>query len=62
VPLLQIAYSARQQVPPFRVTSEIVDYFRIYGVVALMFTAGIVILGVIISRIQMHQALKLGEE
>lgn len=62
VPLLQIAYSARQQVPPFRVTSELVDYFRIYGVVALMFTAGIVILGVIISRIQMHQALKLGEE
>jgi len=62
VPLLQMAYSAAQQVPPFKVIAAREDYIKIYTVVLLMLTIGLSVLGIIISKIKIHQAIKLGED
>lgn len=62
VPLLQMVYSASEQIPPFRVVASRKDYIKIYTVVAFMLTTGIGILSIIISKIKIHQAIKLGED
>lgn len=62
VPLLQMVYSAAQQVPPFKVAAAREDYIRIYAVVLMMLSIGLSVLGFIISRIKIHQAIKLGED
>jgi putative ABC transport system permease protein len=62
VPLLQMVYSAEQQVPPFRIVSSRGDYYKIYSIVGLMLSLGFAILGVLISRLKMAQAIKLGED
>lgn len=62
VPLLQMVYSVADQVPPFRVTASRQDYIKIYTVVATMLVVGIGILSAIISKIKIHQAIKLGED
>ncbi len=62
VPLLQMVYSAAQQVPPFKVAAAQEDYIRIYSVVLTMLAIGLSVLAVIISRIKIHQAIKLGED
>lgn len=62
VPMLQLAYSAAEQVPPFKVTAVASDYERLYIVVGIMLLIGFTILGTLISRIKMDQALKLGED
>ncbi len=62
VPLLQLTSSAAQQVPPFRVAAARIDYLRLYAVVGVMLAAGFAILGAIVSRLRVAQAIKLGEE
>lgn len=62
VPFLRIVYSAAEQVPPFRVVIYAGDYLRIFAILGVMLLIGAVVLGVIISRIKMDQALKLGED
>ncbi|HZJ82574.1 MAG TPA: FtsX-like permease family protein [Clostridia bacterium] len=62
VPLLQIIYSAADQVPPFKVMASGQDYIKIYSVVVLMLVVGISALGILVSRIKIHQAIKLGED
>lgn len=62
VPLLQMIYSAAEQVPPFKVVAARQDFTKIYAVVASMMAVGIGILSMIISRIKIHQAIKLGED
>lgn len=62
VPLLQMVYSAEQQVPPFRIVSSRADYYRIYAIVGFMLVSGFAILGALISRIRVAQAIKLGED
>lgn len=62
VPLLQIVYSVAEQVPPFKVVASRQDYIKIYAVVAFMLSIGIGILSMIISKIKIYQAIKLGEE
>ncbi len=62
VPLLQVVYSAEDQVPPFVVVAYAGDYAKIYIVTLFMLLVCLSILGVIISRIRIHQAIKLGEE
>ena len=62
VPLLQVVYSAAEQVPPFKVVAYAGDYFRIFAILGVMLVAGSVVLGYIISKIKMDQALKLGED
>jgi putative ABC transport system permease protein len=61
-PLLQLARGAEETVPPFRVTSLPVDQLRIGAFVLLMMILGFLVLAVFLSRIRIHQAVKLGEE
>lgn len=62
IPLLQVASSAADQVPPFRIVSLMEDYYKIYAVVAAMLIIGFITLWRIIARIRIDQALKLGED
>lgn len=62
VPLLQMAYSSAEQVPPFKVISYASDYIKIYSVIVFMLLIGLGVISTIISRIKVNQALKLGED
>lgn len=62
VPLIQIAYSSSDQVIPLEIVSEAGDYARLFGVVGLAFLICMIILGILISKIRISQALKLGED
>jgi putative ABC transport system permease protein len=62
VPLLQLTSSAAQQVPPYRVVASADDYVKLYAFIAVMLVAAFAVLGAIISRIRISQAIKLGEE
>ena len=62
VPMLQLADSAAQQIPPFKVMAYAGDYAKVYGVVAFMLALGLLVLGAIINRIKIAQAIKLGED
>jgi putative ABC transport system permease protein len=62
VPLLQLVYSAEQQVPPFRVVTLAGDYARLYLIVAFILLVAFIVLWRIITRINISQALKLGED
>ncbi len=62
VPLFQIAFNPTTQVPPFQVTFDPRDSLQLYVVVTFMITVGLFILGYLLSRIKIHQAVKLGED
>lgn len=62
VPLLSVVSSAALQVPPFRVTADPGDYARLLAVVLVALGAGITALAVMLRRLKVTQALKLGEE
>lgn len=62
VPLIQLAYSASEQVLPIMIIAERYDYVRLFTVVGGMLLVCLVVLGVIASRIKIAQALKLGED
>ena len=62
VPLLQVVYSATDQVPPFRVASEFADLLRIYVVAGVLLLLGAGLFRILLARLDIHQALKLGEE
>jgi putative ABC transport system permease protein len=62
IPLLQIVYSAAEQVPPFRIIAYGGDYIKIYAVIGIMITVGFMTLWRIIARIRIDQAVKLGED
>jgi putative ABC transport system permease protein len=62
IPLLQLTSSAAAQVPPFLIVSLGADVLKIVGVAVAMLAIGAVLFRLIISRIRIHQALKLGEE
>ncbi len=62
VPLFQSLYSALERVPPFKVVPLRADYIKVYIIIALMLIAGFAVLGRLISKIKINQALKLGED
>ena len=62
IPLLQIAYSSADQVPPFNIMANAADYIKIYSVIGTMLLLGFLILWRIISKIKIDQAVKLGED
>jgi len=62
LPFLQTAENIRTQVPPFRVVFESGDTYKLYFVVAVMMLTGAMLLRMHIRRLQVHQAVKLGEE
>ncbi|MBP1962855.1 ABC transporter permease [Paenibacillus aceris] len=62
VPLFELSFDPSTQVPPFQVTFDRRDTERLYGIVTVMITIGLAVLGHIVSRIRIHQAVKLGED
>jgi putative ABC transport system permease protein len=62
VPLIQIAYSSAEQVLPMEIVSESSDYVRLFAVIGAGILLCMVILGWLISKIKITQALKLGED
>lgn len=62
VPNFQIAFNPSSLVPPFKVIFEANDFFRLYTIVCFMLVLGLGILSYMLSRIRVHQALKLGED
>lgn len=62
VPLLQITRNSANNVPPFIVAGNTADYIKLYGVLVFMLITCFVVLGLIISKININQALKLGED
>lgn len=62
VPLIQIAYSSADQVIPIELISESSDYARLFAVIGIAILLCMIVLGVLISKIKISQALKLGED
>ena len=62
VPLIQIAYSTADRVLPLDIIDAASDYVRLGIVIGLMIVVCMIVLGVLISKIKITQALKLGED
>lgn len=62
VPLVQIAYASVDTVIPLEIISQPSDMVRLLAVVVIMLLVCMAILGTIISKIHISQALKLGED
>ncbi|MBR3503167.1 MAG: ABC transporter permease [Clostridia bacterium] len=62
MPLIQIAYSSSDNALPLQVVSQQSDAVRLAVIVAAMIGLCLVILGVLINRMKIAQALKLGED
>ena len=62
VPLIQISYTAAEQAIPLLVVIEQRDYTNIFTVLSVMIVICMAALGFFISRMNITQALKLGED
>ncbi|MBO6158250.1 MAG: FtsX-like permease family protein [Firmicutes bacterium] len=62
VPMIQMAYSSADQLIPLTVTSALSDEIHLYLVVGAVMIICMLILGRIVKRIKIAQALKLGED
>ena len=62
VPLLQISYSAADQMIPLLITFNASDYISLFVSIGATILVCLGILGFIISKIKIAQALKLGED
>ena len=62
MPLIQLAYAAPDNALPLQVVSRSGDMARIAIVVGVMLAVCLTVLGVLISRMKIAQALKLGED
>ena len=62
MPLIQIAYSSSDNAVPLRVVSLQSDNIRLAAIIAAMIGLCLVILGILINRMKIAQALKLGED
>lgn len=62
VPNFQMTFNQSMLVPPFQVMFEYSDFIRIYIIVGIMLLIGLGILAYMLSRLRIHQAIKLGED
>lgn len=62
IPFFQITYSAFEQVPPFVIITNIMDHIKLLIVIAIMFAIGVAILVRLVFKVNISQALKLGED
>ncbi|MGG1517925.1 FtsX-like permease family protein [Paenibacillus oryzisoli] len=62
VPLFQLTFDSTSQVPPFQVSFDPRDQLHLYIMVTVMIGMGLLLLGTMLSRIKIHQAVKLGED
>jgi putative ABC transport system permease protein len=61
IPYLQIGADTTARIPPFKVLIAWNEIFLIYAVFSALFLVTLVILGVILRRMKIFQAIKLGE-
>ena len=62
VPMLQSAYAAANQVLPMRLITNPADMYRLYAVVAGVMVVCLMVLIVLVFKLNVAKALKLGEE
>jgi len=62
IPLVQLAYAATDTVIPLHIVSESADMVRLLAVVAVVIAVCMTVLGTLISKMKISQALKLGED
>lgn len=62
VPILQQAYASEDQVLPMKLIQNAADLYRLYGIVALALVVSLFVLTIILFRMNVSKALKLGEE
>lgn len=62
IPLVQLAYASADTVLPLEIVSRTSDTLRLLAVVAVVMAACMVVLGTLISKMKIAQALKLGED
>ncbi|WP_409342230.1 ABC transporter permease [Paenibacillus sp. MBLB4367] len=62
VTLFQVSFDPAKQVPPFQIVFDPNDSMQLLLIVTVMIAFGLFILGWLLSRIKIHQAIKLGED
>ncbi|MBR1862279.1 MAG: FtsX-like permease family protein [Lachnospiraceae bacterium] len=62
VPILQKAYASTEQVLPLKLITETNDYVRLISVIAVMMIICLIVLTVMLLRMNVTKALKLGED
>lgn len=62
VPLVQIFYASTDQAVPLQVVFQAVDMVRLFSVIGIVIVICMIVLGKLISKINISQALKLGED
>ncbi|MCM1568214.1 MAG: ABC transporter permease [Roseburia sp.] len=62
VPMLQTAYAASNQVLPMKLITNPDDMIRLYGVVGIVMALCLVVLILLVFKLNVTKALKLGEE
>lgn len=62
VPLVQIFYASADQAVPLEVVNQPVDMIRLFSMIGIVIVVCMVVLGRLISKINISQALKLGED
>lgn len=62
VPLVQIFYASTEQAIPLEVVNQPLDMIRLFSIIGLVIVVCMVVLGKLISKINISQALKLGED
>ena len=62
VPLIQMEYTAVERPIPLLIVIEAADYISMYTVIGIMIVLCMSILTYILSKMQVHQVLKLGED
>lgn len=62
VPLVQIFYASTEQAIPLEVVNESLDMIRLFSIIGLVIVVCMIVLGRLISKINISQALKLGED
>lgn len=62
VPILQDSYAAASQVLPMKLITDSSDWFRLYGVTAAVMVLCLLVITMIVFKLNVAKALKLGEE
>lgn len=62
VPLVQIFYASTDQAIPLAVVNRPLDMIRLFSIIGIVIVVCMVVLGKLISKINISQALKLGED
>jgi putative ABC transport system permease protein len=61
IPALQVGVGLEAQIPPYQVIIAWPAIFRIWMLFAIMFVVALVVLAVLLMRMRIFQAVKLGE-